>query len=416
MRIATCCCCGSNDLAHLPTISASGLANNLEDCGDSVRKHNVYPLGLSCCNACTHIQLSEPIDPSCLFSDYSYKSGVSRLFQEHFAEYARTVSGRIPGRDRKVLDIGFNDGCLLDSFYSLGWATYGVDPAENLVKIAQEAKKHEVTVGFFGDQKVFDDLRFNAITANNVFAHTRSINGFLRSVKDILEESGSFIFEVQYLPDMLNNFLFDMIYHEHTSYHHLSPLVKCLDSNGLTIYDVERIGTHGGSIRVYAKHSENTFLPINKSVTNLLDYEQSIFGESPITKVLDLLRHIKDLATDSTVLLEQLKERGQTVVGYTAPAKATTFLSCLPKQARDDFSFVVDDSPLKQGRYIPGTDIVITDDTRLMELAEKISPSNISIIVFAWNIASSVKESLINKFPQLASANFYTLLPKPGAC
>jgi len=397
-------------------ISESGLANNLEEFGNSVRNHKLYPLALSCCNTCTHIQLTDPVDPSHLFSDYSYKSGVSRSFQEHFSEYAKTVSALIPGKDRKVLDIGFNDACLLDSFHSLGWATYGVDPAVNLVKIAQETKKHVVTAAYFGDQKVFDGLTFNAITANNVFAHTRSINGFLRSVKDKLEKNGSFVFEVQYLPDMLGRSLFDMIYHEHTSYHHLTPLVKCTESNGLSIYHVERIGTHGGSIRVYAKHSENTSLPINNSVADLIEYERSIFGDSPVAKVLGLLQHIKDIAVDSAMLLEKLKGKGQTVVGYTAPAKATTFMSCLPKHASDSISFVVDDSPLKQGRYIPGTDIIISDDGKLIELAEEIGPSNISVIIFAWNIASSVKETLVQKLPQLASSNFYTLLPTAEAC
>jgi len=418
MKINSCCLCLSNDIYVLPNLFDSGLANNLEASAMADSNHDLHPLGLAICNNCDHVQLSEFIDPKILFENYKYKSSVSNFFCQHFSNLAAALdlSFQESKLDKKILDIGSNDGFLLDCFKKLNWDTFGVEPAKNLA--IETGVNHQIFNCFFN--KTFlalnSNRKYDLITANNVFAHTRDIGDFAETVSQILSDEGLFVFEVQYLPDLVNNCLFDMIYHEHTSYHHLTPLVKILPSYGLHVCDVEHINSHGGSIRVYCRKAalDKLFKP-SQSVSLLLDSESKFIGSQLKQTILSFYYSISKSLEAASQFLIDLYNNNFTIVGYTAPAKATTLLSGLTSQATSCLDYIIDDSPLKSNQFIPGTDIKILTfkDYQANIMSSDLRAQKYAIVIFAWNIAESLVSNLriSNVFPR--ETKFYKLLPEP---
>lgn len=421
MKIKNCCLCDSRELHHFETIFNSGPANNLENQPNSVKIHSLFPLGLSQCLNCDHIQLTCPVDASSLFSTYNYKSSLSSSFRSHFDDLASSLISQasvVNGKDLKVLDIGSNDGYLLDCFKRVGWITYGVEPASNLAE--ETSCNHSIIQGYFGSQ-VMPELKnigkFSLITANNVFAHTRELIDFAETVCDVLEDDGLFVFEVQYLADMIENMYFDMIYHEHTSYHHASPLINILPKMGLYISKIEHIETHGGSIRVYCRRNLQDVDPIvDDSVSYYANAETNYLGASLTRKITTFCEDISRKLAEITKFIDKLHSDGYEIWGYTAPAKATTLLSGIGKEQLSFTMGIIDDSILKQGKYIPGTDIRIykEDVLRLaIENAEQ-QARKVVIIIFAWNIAKSIAKTIEQKFYMSSNAKFVRLLPFPS--
>ncbi len=288
--ISECALCGSKKLQEFGTLFESPLANNLYANETDSKRAPKYPLGLDQCKECDHIQLSFAVNPEKLFSNYSYKTGFSSAFREHFMQYAQKIStsylDKIAKDKYKVLDVGCNDGYLLDSFKSIGITnTFGVEPAKNLY--LELVDKHKVFNSFF-DLEFAKQHRlensFDVITANNVFAHTRNLAGFASAASYCLKEEGIFIFEVQYLKSLLENNLFDMIYHEHTSYHHLSPLLKVLPKYNLNVVDAEIVPTHGGSLRVYCSKTE---IKKSQSLLDLLSDESELSTSSKTSAAIE---------------------------------------------------------------------------------------------------------------------------------
>ena len=380
--------------------------------------HDLYPLGLAICNSCDHVQLSEFIDPRILFDNYKYKSSISNFFREHFRNLAEILNSEFEDSkpNKKILDVGSNDGYLLDCFKELNWETFGVEPAKNLA-IETEAN-HQIFNCFFNSEYLTlnSNVKYDLITANNVFAHTRDIGEFAQTVSQILNNNGLFVFEVQYLPDLVNNCLFDMIYHEHTSYHHLAPLVKILPSYGLHVCNVEQISSHGGSIRVYCKKMTLSNSPqISQSVISLLESESKYAGDKLKETILNFYSDISTSLEAASQFLVKLYNNNFTIVGYTAPAKATTLLSGLTNQATSCLDYIIDDSTLKSNQFIPGTNIKILTlaDYKTFQMPADLSIKKYAVIIFAWNIAESLVVNLLEAdiFPK--ETVFYKLLPEP---
>ena len=414
--ISDCALCGSTDITFFGTLFDSPLANNLFSNQLDSENATKYPLGLAQCQECNHIQLSFAVKPDKLFSNYSYKTGFSTAFRDHFRRYAEGVStsylARKSKEDFSILDVGCNDGFLLDCFKSLGFTnTFGVDPAKNLCDELTE--KHQVFNSFFDIEFAKNNKlenTFDVITANNVFAHTRNLGSFATAASYCLKDDGVFIFEVQYLKSLLQNNLFDMIYHEHTSYHHLSPLLKVLPKYNLNVVDAEIVSTHGGSLRVYCSKSENNK---SKSLSNLLLDESNLFSLSDTRAEIEkFYDRISDVIEKFSSEIQNYQKNGYLIWGYTAPAKATTWLASLPPQIRQNINFVIDDSPLKQGMFIPGTNIPIFSSdhvqNKLTINSEAFAKHSLGII-FSWNILNS----LLKKLGQQHIGSGMYLVPLP---
>src|SRR5512142_2711142 len=244
-----CALCGHTLLNKVLQLASTPPANELLGSEDIDQEH--FPLTLDLCPNCGHLQLREVVDPARLFKNYVYVSRTSPVFVAHFKDYATKMMDRFGlGSESLVVDIGSNDGTLLKQF--TGCKILGIDPAED---IAHEANMHGVpTITAFFDKYLAQAIvaqhgTADLVTANNVFAHTEHLRAFTLAVKDLLGPEGVFVFEVSYRVDVLENMLFDTIYHEHLAYHSVTSLVPFFESLGLRLFDVERIPSHGGSLR-----------------------------------------------------------------------------------------------------------------------------------------------------------------------
>lgn len=415
--ISECALCGSKKIQIYETLFNSPLANNLYSDQIESEKAPRYPLGLAQCEECDHVQLSFAVNPDTLFSNYSYKTGFSSTFREHFRKYAETIStlylNRKSKANCKILDVGCNDGYFLDCFEQLGYVnTYGVDPARNLCD--ELDKKHSIFNSFFDlEFAKNNELRncFDVITANNVFAHTRNLGSFASAASYCLKDDGIFVFEVQYLQSLLQDNLFDMIYHEHTSYHHLSPLVKVLPKYNLNVFDAEIVSTHGGSLRVYCSKAK---IEPSKSLSNLLKAESNLSSFSQTNaEINQFYGRIHEVIDSFSFKIKNLRENGYLIWGYTAPAKATTWLASLPPDIRQSIKFVIDDSPLKQGMYIPGTSIPIFSATYVqtkLNIDLDLFRTKSLGIIFSWNILDSLLEKLAKG--SIGSGEYLAPLPQ----
>ena len=312
-----------------------------------------------------------------------------------------------------ILDVGCNDGYLLDAFNSIGFLnTFGVEPAKNLY--LELLGRHKAFNSFFdlefAQENELQDS-FDVITANNVFAHTRNLSGFAKAASYCLKDSGVFVFEVQYLQSLLEDNLFDMIYHEHTSYHHLLPLVNVLPKYNLNVIDVEKVPTHGGSLRVFCSKTETKksqlLLDLLSSETSLSTVDKT---KLEINKFYERVISVIDSFSSE---INKLQQNGTLIWGYTAPAKATTWLASLDPKLRENIQFVIDDSPLKQGMFIPGTTIPIYS-SRFVEQeldfdVKKFKTNSIGII-FSWNILDSLLTKLGNE--NIGSGKYIVPLPE----
>jgi len=348
----------------------------------------MFPLDLQLCpdRQCGHLQLGGVVDRSVLFDDYVYASGTSPAFVAHFAGYARELI-RIAelGRDSLVVDIGSNDGTLLEQLAGLGVnRIHGVEPARE-ISAAAVARGIPTTNAYF-DRQVARKLReelgpAHVVTANNVFAHIDDLEQATLGVRDLLAPNGVFVFEVSYLLDVVEKGLFDTIYHEHLSYHTIRPLVGFFARLSMTLFDVQRVSTHGGSIRVYVSADPRI---VSSSVLGLIqqEVEGGLFRPETYSA---LRRRISTQASELGEIMASLQRRGAQLCGYGAPAKLTTMMYAFDMNSRD-FHFIVDDSPLKRGRYTPGKHIPVVGSERLTA----VSGQGFCAVVFAWNFYRSI--------------------------
>lgn len=345
---------------------------------------DVFPLEVAACGSCQHYQLTESIDPERLFSIYSYAAGHSAANIAHFQASAKHHTEKFGLKQgSRIFDIASNDGTLLAAFKELGMEVLGMDPAQNLA-LEANAKGIETIADFFTAKRA-EKLQkeygsFDLVTANNVFAHVPDLEDFAKGVKVVLAPEGVFSFEVSYFVDVCDKALFDTIYHEHSSYHTLTPLIPFFENLGMELFDVEHIPNHGGSIRVFVRNIGSAVGGADSQGTlaELLAQERSMNE-----KVLLLRDKVDHLGRALGEQLQGLKVAGKSIAVFGAPAKATTLMYAFGL-TNELVDFVIDDSPLKQGLLTPGTHIPIYSSIVLSERNPDV------LLVLAWNFADTI--------------------------
>jgi SAM-dependent methyltransferase len=399
-----CRLCGSRDLVEILSFGETPLANAYLAAADLDQPELFAPLVVNFCTACTLVQLRDVVDPQVLFGHYLYVSGTSRTFVAHFAEYAGRVSRRFGlSNDSFVVDVGSNDGVLLSEFRKRGARILGVDPAANL---ASAATAHGIPTlpRFFDRETAAEIVREHGcadlITANNVFAHTDGVAEFALAAKALLAPGGVFVFEVQYLRDLIEQNLFDIIYHEHLCYYHVSPLVPFFDRLGLQVFDVERVGTHGGSIRVYVgwKGGPHTR---GCRVDEIVAEERFLGDRSTYDAFAG---RIADNRNQLRAILADIKKDGKHIVGYGAPAKATTLCYAFGIDGTMLDAIADDDARFKQGLFMPGTHIPIKSPQLLYDARPDYC------LVLAWNFAGPI----MTTHARFASGGGKFIVPVPA--
>ena len=350
----------------------SPLANSYVRFEDSHNKEKLYPLKVWVCDQCLLSQLEEFESPDAIFSDYLYFSSFSSSWVEHARRYSEMMVERFHfDANSQVIEIASNDGYLLQHFKAKGIAVLGVEPAANVAKVAWEQKQIPSIVKFFGVQTakelVADSKSADLLLGCNVLAHVPDINDFVGGLKVALKPTGIITFEFPHLLRLIQNNQFDTIYHEHFSYLSLLAVEKIFVRHGLTLFDVEELPTHGGSLRIFARHSQNAapVVAITPRVTAMRQKETD-FGLTKMATYTAFGDKVKATRRKLLDFLTAAKDAGKTVVGYGAAAKGVTLLNYCG--VRDDLiDYVVDKSPYKQSRFMPGVRIPIYPLARIFE-------------------------------------------------
>lgn len=401
-----CRLCGSRNLTLVLQLAATPPANAFVAAAARDQEQARFPLDVFFCDECGHVQLCDVVDPAVLFENYVYVSGTSPVFVRHFEDYAEAVMDfRGSERSGLAVDIGSNDGTLLRFFKNAGFEVLGIDPARDIAAQAS-ADGIETLAEFFSADtgRRLRDERGPAmvVTANNVFAHIDDLGGVANGVCSLLHDDGLFVFEVSYLVDVYEKTLFDTIYHEHLAYHTVKPLDRFLGDHGLELIRVDRIDTHGGSIRCYAQ-------PVGAKRTRDTSVDARIANEAAIgLDRADTLKgfaaQIDSLKAELLNLIEGVRGDGKRLAAFGAPAKATTLMYHFDL-GPELVEFIVDDSPLKQGLFSPGMHIPVLPSDALYERRPDYA------IVLAWNFAEPIMRN--HQRFVVEGGHFIVPLPRP---
>lgn len=374
---------------------------------DLDRMEPFYPLCVYVCRNCLLVQLPQYVSAADIFGEYAYFSSYSDSWLRHAQWYVDQMIERFGlGRNNQVVEIASNDGYLLQYFVERGVPALGVEPAANVAEAAK-AKGVPTVVKFFGRQTarelVEEGIRAELLVANNVLAHVPELNDFVAGVELLLAQRGVATFEFPHLLRLMEESQFDTIYHEHFCYFSLHTAVAVLAAQGLAVFDVEELPTHGGSLRIFARHVEYHTLAIGPRVEALLRLEAEagldcLEGYQSFTSRVIETRHR---------LLEFLisaKRLGLSVAGYGAPGKGNTLLNYCGVR-RDLLQYTVDRNPYKQGKFLPGTHIPIYSPERIAETRPDY------VLILPWNL----KDEIIGQLSYIREwgGRFVTPIPTP---
>lgn len=362
-----------------------------------------FPLDLFLCQDCGHAQLLDVVDPNILFGNYIYDTSSSPGLIGHFQRYADTVEEFIkPPKNGLVIEIGSNDGTLLNFFKRKGLRVLGIDPAKEIAAIA--TSKGLPTLPEFFSSKVAKEVSktygaASIICANNVFAHSDQLADMAEGVRILLGPDGVFVFEVSYMLDMIENMVFDFIYHEHLCHHAVKPLQQFLALHGMELIHVERIPTKGGSIRVYAQllGASRSVSPI---VGELIDYEIK-YGLYSLNTYRNYAAKIEEIRQKNHNLVHQLVSQGKRIAAYGA--SATTTVLTYHFDLGSALQFIIDDNATRQGLFSPGYHIPVVSSEKMYD--EK--PDY--VILLAWRFA----DQIVQKHRRYLDAGGRFIVPLP---
>lgn len=387
VELKECLACGSNKLKLVLDLHEQPLANSFKLEQDE--KQETFPLAINHCENCFHVQLTHAVNPDLMFKDYLYVSGTSKTMNDHFkwfADYSKEYYEHLSGEYLEtVLDIGCNDGSQLNYFISDTIETYGVDPAENLAEIST-AKGHEVYVGYFDGEFARRSGNYDIIIAQNVFAHNYDPYTFLRHAKNIMGRN-TLLFIQTSQADMILNNEFDTIYHEHISFYNINSMNELCKRAGLYLIDVTKCPLHGNSYIFVISSNEHNARPAN--IENLIAMESKaglLSEETYENYALNCLSIIDDLK----FAISRARQEGFILIGYGAAAKGMTLLNA----GNIDLDYIIDDNPLKQNRYTPGTSIPIVSCDILTTFKET---DKIVFIPLAWNFHDEICKRIESK-------------------
>ena len=322
---------------------------------DNLGEAHSYPLSVAFCSRCSGVQLRESVPPEVLFRDYRYLASSTKTLSQHFQGYAALMRERFLAPGSLVVEIGSNDGVLQVPLMNLGVRALGVEPAKNIVEVARRRGCEVINEFFSSDVARQIREKFGSadlVCANNVFAHIPNISEVLRGVIELLSPSGVFVIEVGYLLDLIEKVQYDFIYHEHLFYYSLAALEHLFDHWDLEVFDVGRVPIHSGSIRVFAQR-RGAFRPCASSVMELRKLEQDQ-GMGLLATMNSFAKKVDSRKEELHQLVSSLTQQGKRVVGYGASGRATMHLN-LSGLTRDLIPYVVDQSPERLGRLVPGT-------------------------------------------------------------
>lgn len=351
-----------------------------------------YPLLLYVCDRCFLVQIDEYEKAGNIFSeDYVYYSSYSSSWLNHCKEYVNMITKNFGLNEESfVIEIASNDGYLLQFFKINNIPVLGIEPTTGTAEVAIN-KGIPTIIKFFGEETAHficeNYKKPNLIIGNNVLAHVPDINDFILGLKLILKEDGIITMEFPHLLKMIEECQFDTIYHEHFSYISFITAEKLFTAHGLSIFDVEEITTHGGSLRIYAQHQQfNETRPIKESVY-LLNKKENIFGLTNLNCYNLFQQRVNKIKYDFLEYLIEQRKKGKKIAAYGAAAKGNTFLNYCGVKA-DQIDYVVDISPYKQNKFLPGSHIPVVDENVLKNQKPDI------IIILPWNIKHEIMEQL----------------------
>ena len=389
-RAASCRFCGSalhhtfTDLGMSPPCESFLSADQLN------QMEAFYPLHVFVCEHCYLVQLQEYISPEHIFTEYAYFSSYSDSWLAHAKAYTELMVKRFRlGQDSLAVELASNDGYLLQYFMEQGVPVLGIEPAAN---VAKEASKKGIPtlVRFFGREMaaemVRDGVRADLIVGNNVLAQVPDVCSFVAGMKTLLKPEGVITLEFPHLARLMEGNQFDTIYHEHFSYFSFLTTMKILASFGLAVVDVEELPTHGGSLRVYARHAEDTSHPVAEHVRELADREERA-GFTRLETYFSFDEKVKETKRKILAFLIDAKQAGKSIAGYGAPGKGNTLLNYCA--IRTDFlDYTVDRNPYKHGKFLPGTHIPIFPPEKIRETRPDY------VLILPWNLKNEIREQL----------------------
>jgi hypothetical protein len=383
--VGSCRSCGAAPLLPVLDLGRTPLANSLLSDADLAREQAAYPLDIAYCSGCSLLQITHTVPPEDLFSDYVYFSSFSDAMLAHSKELAQRISKERSLRPTDlVIEIASNDGYLLQYYKELGIDVLGIEPAKNIAKVARD--RGIPTISEFFGQETADRLagegkRAAVVHANNVMAHVPDINQFAGGLYTILADQGVAHIEVPYVREMIDRCEFDTIYHEHVFYFSLTALGNLFARHGLAVVDVEVIPLHGGSLLLSVARSTSG-IPVSPRVGAMLEDERRA-GMATFAYYEGFSRRVQALREELRRVLAELKAKGARVAAYGAAAKGSTLLN-YAGVGRETLDFVVDRSPHKQGKYMPGIRLPIRAPAALLD--EK--PDY--VLLLTWNFRDEI--------------------------
>jgi len=366
-----------------------------------------FPLKIMVCEECFLVQIDEFAKHEDIFnSDYVYFSSFSKSWLAHSKAYTEMMIKRFSyDHKSKVIEIASNDGYLLQFFKDRGVPVLGVEPTPNTAAAAKE-KGIESIIDFFGvrlaEVLVNQGTKADLLLGNNVLAHVPDINDFVSGLKILLKPKGVITIEFPHILQMIYKNQFDTIYHEHFSYLSFSVVQRVFNKHGLVVFDVEEISTHGGSLRVFAKHAENDSQPVSERVEEVL-LKEVAFGLNEISTYQSYQESSEKVKDDFLSFLIMAKREGKMVVGYGAAAKGVTLLNFCGVR-KDLMRYVVDASPHKRDKFLPGIHIPVLDEENI-----KIDKPDY-VVILPWNLEAEITNQLV--YVREWGGQFVTAVPK----
>ena len=387
-------------------LGISPLANSFRNKEQLKKTERFYPLHTYVCESCFLVQLQEFESPQSIFSEYSYFSSYSDSWLKHCEAFAENAINQFHLNDKsQVIEIASNDGYLLKYFSKRKIPVLGIEPAKNIAKVAKSAGITTLTE-FFSTQLAKklskEKNQADLLIGNNVLAHVPRLNDFVKGLKILLKPNGTITMEFPHLAELMRHNQFDTIYHEHFSYFSFITVEKIFKNHGLAIFDVQEISTHGGSLRIFAKHIEDNSKSETDNIFKLRNKEKNA-GLMDIKTYQTFSNQVLETKFKLLEFLIKAKRSGKTVVGYGAPAKGNTLLNYCGIKA-DVIDYTVDRNPHKQGYLLPGTHIPIYHPEKITETKPDY------LLILPWNIQREVIKQM--SFIQEWGGKFVVPIPE----
>jgi SAM-dependent methyltransferase len=399
-----CRLCGA-ELQHVfADLGMSPLSNSFPTEGQLAEPEAFYPLTAFVCDRCFLVQLGEFASPEEIFGDYAYFSSYSTTWLDHARAYADMIAERLAlGPSSRVIEVASNDGYLLQHFVAKGIPVLGIEPAANVARAAVE-RSVPTHVAFFGSdtaRELAEHEQADLIVGNNVLAHVPDLNDFIAGLAILLASGGVVTLEFPHLLRLIAERQFDTIYHEHFSYFSFLAARRALAAHDLRVFDVESLSTHGGSLRLYACHAEDS-RPEAKRVCSLVAEEEAS-GLENLETYSEFAEGVRAAKHDLLAFLIERKRNGETIVGYGAPAKGNTLLNYCGI-GTDFIDYTVDRNPYKQDRFLPGTHIPI----RSIDAVRETRPD--LLFILPWNLRDEIMDQM--SFVREWDCGFLVTTPK----